>query len=87
MQAIASVTGDEFLVPYNLTMDTGDVLDFIRDLYTPWDRKGFTNKAIFEENFAVSLTSIISHAGFCHNFNIANAEELLNLDLFEVFLD
>jgi hypothetical protein len=32
MQAVALVTGDEFLAGYNLTIDTDDVLNFIKEL-------------------------------------------------------
>jgi hypothetical protein len=83
MQAIALATGDEFLVPYNLTIDTNDVLVYIRDLFTIWRIPRISRTAIFEQNYAVYLTAIVSHAGFCHNFNMIKAEELLNLDLFE----
>jgi hypothetical protein len=83
MQAIALVTGDEFLVPYNLTVDTKDVLVYMRDLFTVWTIDGISKSAIFERNYAAYLTAIVSHAGFCHNFNMIKAEEILNLDLFE----
>jgi hypothetical protein len=86
MQAIALVTGDEFLVPYNLTIDTDDVLVYMRELFTPWDVYGVVKTAVFERSYAARMTAIISHAGFCHNFNMVDAEELLNFDLFEDFL-
>jgi hypothetical protein len=35
MQAIGLVTGDEFLVPFNLTIDTDDVLKYMKHL--TWD--------------------------------------------------
>jgi hypothetical protein len=87
MQAIALVTGDEFLGPYNFTIPTDDVLVYMRELFTPWIIDGITKTAVFERSYAASLTSIVSHAGFCHNFNMVAAEELLNFDSFETTFD
>jgi hypothetical protein len=79
MQAVALVTGDEFLVPYNLTIEASDVLDYIAKLNYKWDL--YENFATFDNFYGVDFAFIIGSSGFCYNFNIIDAEKLFNLDL------
>jgi hypothetical protein len=80
MQAVALVTGDEFLVPYNLTTDTVDVLDYIGSLNFNWDVR--ENDATFDDYYGVDLAYVIGPAGFCFNFNMINAGKLFHLNLY-----
>jgi hypothetical protein len=79
MQAVALVTGDDFLVPFNLTIDTADVLSYIDKLSYKWDY--WNNFATFDDFFGIDFASMIGPAGFCFNFNMIDALELFHLDL------
>jgi hypothetical protein len=81
MQAIALVTGDEFLLQYNSTIDTEDVLDFMLELHTNWSQYGFTKYAHFDDYYGIDFALVIGSAGFCYNFNMINAGELFNLEM------
>jgi hypothetical protein len=81
MQAVGLATGDEFLVRYNLTIDTGDVLDYLGKLFVMWNDLSFKRVAHFDNTFGVDFTILAGPGGFCYNFNLVDAEDLLNLDL------
>jgi hypothetical protein len=81
MQAIALVTGDKFLIPYNLTIDTGDVLDYMKALLLEWFSKKFLRMADFDDNYGIDIAEIIGPSGFCYSFNIVDPEVILNLNL------
>jgi hypothetical protein len=78
MQAVSLVTGDEFLLPYNLTIDANDVLHYIKKLSFVW--KDFANHMIFDDQYAVELAEIVGPTGFCQNFNLILAADLFNLE-------
>jgi hypothetical protein len=80
MQAIALVTGDDFLVSYNLSIGTEDVVDFIRNLTLIWNNKNFFQVINFDDTFGVRFAEILGPHGFCYSFNIIDAKELYNLD-------
>lgn len=84
MQAVALVTGDEFLVPYNLTIGIGDVLDYMWKLHISWTNFGldfgFTKYAHFDDNYGIDFAVIASSTGHCYNFNMIDAYELFNLE-------
>jgi hypothetical protein len=81
MQAVALVTGDEFLVPFNLTIDTNDVLEYMENLLLVWDLGGFIKMANFDDFYGVDFALIVGPSGFCYNFNMIDADELFNLDM------
>lgn len=81
MQAVGLVTGDEFLVPYNLTIDVVDVLDYIKNLTWNWmDRKLF-HVINFDDYYGIDFAEIVGSTGFCYNFNMIDADELFHLDM------
>jgi hypothetical protein len=82
MQAIALATGDEFLVPFNLTIDAGDVLDYMAELKMDWHDPGHTNLAFFDDHYGINFAEIIGASGFCYNFNMPEAADLLHLNAF-----
>jgi hypothetical protein len=81
MQAVALVTGDEFLLSYNLTIDVHDVLSFINQLNFKWTDPRVRKYATFDDYYGVDFAYIIGPSGFCFNFNMINADELLDLKL------
>jgi hypothetical protein len=81
MQAVALVTGDEFLVSYNLTISTEKVLSCFVGLLNKWDQKYVQREAYFDDKYAAEFNLVMGPSGFCYNFNLANAEELFNPDL------
>jgi hypothetical protein len=81
MQAVSLVTGDEFLIPYNLTIDTEDVLDYIRKLLLEWNDNLVSKNADFDDKFGVDFAEVIGSSGFCYNFNMADANEIFNLNM------
>jgi hypothetical protein len=78
MQAVALATGDEFLVPHNLSVDTSDVLVYMEKLLLKWDAR--KNEASFDDFFGIDFAVIIGPSGFCYNFNMADADEIFHLD-------
>jgi hypothetical protein len=78
MQVVALATGDEVLLPYNLTIDTDDVLDYLYKLF-----RHFSDVFIsfyFDDLYGVNFADIITQSGFCHNFNLAEAHRLLEVN-------
>jgi hypothetical protein len=82
MQAIALATGDEFLVPFNLTIDAGDVLDYMAELRVKWYNPDHSNFAFFDDYYGVHFAEIIGASGFCYNFNMPEAADLLHLNTY-----
>jgi len=84
MQAIALVTNDKFLLNYNITIDTNDVIDYIQKLNRTFYNfsEGYNPVLLFLEQFAINFTNVISHHGVCFDFNIVNASQLFHLDKF-----
>jgi hypothetical protein len=83
MQAMSLVTGDEFLLPYNLSIDSDDLFDYIQKIqmdYLP-PPNGIFNQANFDDKFGVFFAKIIGSRGFCYSFNIVESEKLFNLDM------
>jgi hypothetical protein len=78
MQAVALVTGDEFLVPYNLTIDADDVLDYMKSLTWRWF-KLFQNTA-FDDSYAIRFAPIIGFSGFCFTFNIVQPDVIFRIE-------
>jgi hypothetical protein len=78
MQVVALVTGDEFLVPYNLTIDTEDVLVYINLLSKAYET--YQNFVTFDDYYGIDFARVIGSTGFCYNFNMVNASQLLRLD-------
>jgi acid-sensing ion channel, other len=79
MQAVALVTGDEFLVPFNLTIDANDVVNYIKKLTDSW--KTILDNINFDDQYGVAFAEIIGPFGFCYNFNLIRSTELFNLDI------
>jgi hypothetical protein len=82
MQAIGLATGDEFLIPFNLTIDAEDVLDYMAELRVKWYTPGYTNFAFFDDYYGVEFAEITGASGFCYNFNMPEAAELLQLNAY-----
>lgn len=80
MQAVALVTGDEFLARYNLTIDTSDILDYITKLTWGWSTLALIHIIHFDNYYGVDFSLMIGPTGFCYNFNIVDAAELFYLD-------
>jgi hypothetical protein len=85
MQAVALATNDEFLVPYNLTIDAGDVLEYMENLTYIWMDQTFTKQVEFDDLYNVNLSLVAGPSGFCYNFNMVNASDLFHLDLYDQF--
>jgi hypothetical protein len=83
MQVMSLVTGDEFLLQYNLTIGVDELLDYIQKIqmdFLPVPRD-ITNGAHFDDKFGVFFAKIIGSRGFCYSFNMVGSEELFNLDM------
>jgi len=82
MQAIALVTNDKFLLNFNISIDTSDVVDYMHKLERQWFGNNYFPAVYFLERYAVNFTKVISHRGICYDFNIVDASELFHLDRF-----
>lgn len=78
MQAVALVTGDEFLLSYNVSIDTDDIRSYIVDLHDLWDQE---NDAFFDDIYGIDFAFIIGPSGCCYNFNLADPDDLFHLDV------
>jgi hypothetical protein len=78
MQAVAMITGDEFLVPYNLTIDTDDVMSFMKNLNWKWSET--VHQFHFDNAFGIEFSAIIGPSGYCFNFNLIESNRLFYLD-------
>lgn len=76
MQAVALVTGDEFLVSFNLTIDAEDVRDYIASLGYDWHENRHYTVVNFDDQFGIDYAPIPGPSGLCYNFNMIKAEEL-----------
>jgi hypothetical protein len=80
MQAVGLVTGDEFLLPYNLTVDADDVHVYIKELTWKWRKHSDDQDISFDDTHGIDFAEILGPTGFCYNFNLINSTELLYLD-------
>jgi hypothetical protein len=89
MQAIELITNDDFLAQYNLTIDTSDVVDYMRKAIRVWtlefqkrikDFGGYDHEMQFANQFGVYLAEILTSRGFCFSFNVVDAQELFRLE-------
>jgi hypothetical protein len=78
MQAVALVTGDEFLIPYNLSMDTKDVFNSFEKLHREWNKN--ENDAYFDDLYGIDFARIFGPSGICYNFNMADPDKVFNLN-------
>jgi hypothetical protein len=89
MQAIELVTNDDFLAQFNLTIDTSDVVDYMRLARREWyieDGKfirplgRFAHEFYFMERNKAKVHEVLTSRGFCYSFNIAPPSEVLQLE-------
>jgi hypothetical protein len=80
MMSIALVTGDEFLLAYNLTIGAEDVLDYMKRLFVDWKDTSVFKNAYFDDKDGINFAGIVGPTGFCYNFNLADAAKLFNLN-------
>lgn len=80
MQAVALMTGDDFLLSFNLTIDTSDVLVYIKDLAYNWTEHGVNNEMFFDDHYQTTFAPIVGPSGICFNFNMVNSSRLFHMD-------
>jgi hypothetical protein len=81
MQAVALATGDEFLVPYNLTINANDVAEYMKNLTWVWYTSALIQFIGFDDQFGIRFAPIIGSSGICFNFNMDNPEDIFHLDM------
>jgi hypothetical protein len=83
MQAVGLTANDDFLVQYNLTIDTSDVQKYIMKLNYNFSANGIKsfNHAFFDEYFDVRFSKIAGQSGFCYTFNMVEARKLFDLEM------
>lgn len=87
MQAIELVENDDFLFQFNVSIDTSDLMDYIRNTTRRWHLNEydwvlgtFYNNMDFKKKFSIWLVEIITYRGFCYSFNIVDAAELFKIE-------
>jgi hypothetical protein len=89
MQAIELATGDDFLAKYNLSIDTSDVIEYMRKATRIWtlndgdrpkDLGEYYHCADFMLKFKLITAEVITQRGFCYSFNIAEPSQLFRLE-------
>jgi hypothetical protein len=81
MQAVALVTGDEFLVPFNLTIDTGNVAYFISKLTWLWYENIYQNVG-FDDIYGVYFHQNLGSSGLCFTFNMIAFDKIFNQEMY-----
>jgi hypothetical protein len=79
MQAVAIVTGDEFLVSYNITIDTKNVERHINNLVWNWQTDQ-PHGIGFDDLYGVRFAKILGSSGFCFTFNIVPPDKIFYLE-------
>lgn len=96
MQAIELITKDNFLEQFNISIDTSDIMYYMKKAMHVWfDSDYYENYEDFEEKeytyyneihfmyrFQVEFAEIITSKGFCYSFNIGDASNLFHLERF-----
>jgi acid-sensing ion channel, other len=77
---VALVTSDEFLADFNLTIDTADVLEYIRNLTWIWRGIGLPS-IDFDDQYGIEFAQIVTPSGLCENFNLILANDLFNTEI------
>jgi hypothetical protein len=80
MQMVSLVTGDDFLVQYNLTIDTEDFMGYLQNLTWEWHSFAYSSFMGFDDFYRILFAEIVASSGICYNFNMVDAEELFHLD-------
>lgn len=80
MQAVALVTGDEFLSAYNLTIHLDSISDIMNNLGWKWYQRLVQNIG-FDDFYGIAFAPILGHSGFCFTFNIIKPEEIFYLEM------
>jgi hypothetical protein len=60
MQAVAVVTGDEFLLTYNLSLDTEDLLNYIDQLKHDFAFQNRKSYIVFDDYYGVDLAPLVA---------------------------
>jgi hypothetical protein len=81
MQVVGVVTGDEFLLNYNLTIDTENLLHYLEYLGFYWFKTDLDNYATFDDFYGIDFSLFNAPGGYCYSFNMVLADELFNLDM------
>jgi hypothetical protein len=82
MQAVALVTGDEFLTSYNVSIPTEDLIEYLASIVFQYDLKDMERYSHFDDRYRGELTPVLGPSGYCYNFNMAPSKQILNLDLY-----
>lgn len=88
MQAIELIARDDFLAQYNVSIDTSDVIEYMRKAIRVWDLQGkydknlgtYSHEMNFKDKYLIEFAEIITSNGFCYSFNIADAKDILKLE-------
>jgi hypothetical protein len=80
MQAVALVTGDEFLVPYNLTIDTGNLEYILYELSWSWFENQYQIIS-FDDIYGVHFYQNHGLFGTCYIFNIIAYDKIFNQEM------
>ena len=77
MEAIGLVMNDDFLLHYNITIPTKNIMKYIFELNPRMRTK---EQASFDKIYAINFTKVITQWGYCNTFNILDAAKLINLN-------
>lgn len=80
MQAVGLANRDDFLARHNVSVDTDDLVDYIRKLTFVWKQFKLYHFMSFDDILGVDFAEILGPSGFCYNFNLIGAEELYHLE-------
>jgi hypothetical protein len=77
MQALTLATGDEFLVPYNLTIDTENLEYYLQELAWSWYENQYQIIS-FDDIYGVHFYRNFGLSGMCYTFNIIAFDKIFN---------
>lgn len=91
MHAVEIVTDDNVLLQRNISVDTSDLIDYIRKASRIWtdpdvevyENTGFINfkhQVDFKNKYWVDFAEVLTEKGFCYSSNIVDAAEMFRLE-------
>ena len=77
MHAIGFLINDDFLLQFNLSLSTENIMSSLNAVEGIWNNQ---QEGSFIQKYSLEFAKIITPYGFCYTFNSLNASDLLNFN-------
>lgn len=76
MHAIGLLINDDFLLQFNLSLTTENIMDSLHAVEGIWNE----HEGSFIKKYSLEFAKIITPYGFCYTFNSLNADDLFDFN-------